>query len=78
MEVVYAILYWPVQAELEALLDLLLGTQVVGVPALLLAAVDGAGVQAGVALAADHLVAVVLLGQLAQGGFDDSPSQAQH
>lgn len=49
-----ATLYWPVQAGLEALLDLLLGAQVVGVPALLLAAVDSAGVQAGVAPGGDR------------------------
>ena len=34
--------------------------------ALLLAAVDSTGVQASITLAADHLVAVVFLGQLAE------------
>lgn len=29
-------------------------------------------------LAADHFVTVVLLGELAQGGLDDAPAQAQH
>ncbi len=29
-------------------------------------------------LAADHLVAVVLLGQQSQAGLDDTTSQAQH
>jgi len=43
-----------------------------------LAAVDGTGVQAGVALAADHLVAVVLGCQDAQGRLDDASSQAKH
>lgn len=50
-----------------ALFDLL-GAQVVGVAGLL-AAAHGAGVQARVALPADHLVAVVLLHQLAEGGL---------
>ncbi|KAH8357067.1 hypothetical protein KR200_009908 [Drosophila serrata] len=60
------------------LLQLLLGAQVVGVAALLLAAVGGTWVQAGVALAADHLVAVVLLGQDAQRGLNDTTTQAEH
>lgn len=50
-----------------ALLELLLGAQVVAVAALLLAAVDCTGVQACIALAADHLVTVVLLGKLTKG-----------
>lgn len=41
-------------------------------PALLLAAVGGTGVEAGVALAADHLLAVVLLGQQTEGGLNDT------
>jgi len=36
------------------------------------------GVKPGVALPADDLVAVVLLGQQAQGGFDHSTAQAQN
>lgn len=47
----------------KCLLQLLLGAKIVGVSALLLAAVDCTRVQTGIALAADHLVAVVLLGQ---------------
>ena len=46
--------------------------------ALLLPAVDGPGVEPGVAHAADHLVAVVLLGQDPQAGLDHSSSQPQH
>jgi hypothetical protein len=49
------------------LFDLLLGAQVVGMAALLLAAVDCMRMQACVALAADHLVTVVLLGKLTKG-----------
>ena len=60
-----------------ALLDLLLGAQVVGVAALL-AAVDSTGVQAGVTLAADHLVAVVFLSELAEGRLNDAASQTKH
>lgn len=48
---------------MKLVLDLLLGAQVVGVAALGLAAVGGARVQASVALATDHLIAVVLHGQ---------------
>jgi len=48
------------------------------VSALLLSAVLGAGVQPGVALAADHLVAVVLLRKHLKGGLNDTSSQAKH
>lgn len=61
-----------------ALFDLLLGAQVVGMAALLLAAVDCTRVQACVALAADHLVTVVLLGKLTKGWLDDATAQTQH
>lgn len=54
------------------ILQLLLGAEVVGVSALGLAAIGGAWVQARVALAADHLVAIVLHSQDAEGGFDGS------
>merc|ERR1719198_2429975 len=60
------------------LLQLLLGAQVVGVAALLLAAVHRAGVEARVALAADHLVAVVLARKHGEGGLDDSAAEAEH
>jgi len=42
------------------LLQLLLGSELVGVAALLLSAVGGSGVVSRVALSADHLLAVVL------------------
>lgn len=61
-----------------ALFDLLLGAQVVGMAALLLAAVDCTRVQACVALAADHLVTVVLLGKLTKGWLNDATAQTQH
>ena len=44
----------------------------------LLPAVGGPGVEPGVAHAADHLVAVVLLGQDPQRRLDDSTTQSQH
>lgn len=66
----------PVMAP--ALLELLLGAQVVAVAALLLAAVDCTGVQACIALAADHLVTVVLLGKLTKGRLDDATRQTKH
>lgn len=45
---------------------------------LLLAAVGGTWVQTSVALAADHLVAVVLLGENTQRGLNDTTTQAEH
>lgn len=44
---------------------------------LLLATVDSTGVQTGIALAADHLVAVEPLGQLSERGLDDATTQTQ-
>ncbi|KAL0595400.1 hypothetical protein AAY473_035590 [Plecturocebus cupreus] len=55
-----------------------LGLQVVVVATLLLVAVDSTGVQASIALAADHLVAVVFLGELAEGRLSNGISQVQH
>ena len=46
-------------------------------PARLLPAVGGPGVEPGVALAADHLVRVVLLGQQAEGGLDHAAAEAE-
>ena len=46
--------------------------------ALLLSAVGSPGVEAGVALAADHLVAVVLLSQNPEGRLNDSSPQPEH
>ena len=43
----------------------------------LLAAVGGPGVEPGVAHPADHLVAVVLLGEDPQGGLDDASPQPE-
>ena len=63
---------------LARLLQLLLGSQVGGVSARLLPAVGGPGVQPGVALSADHLVAVVLLGEDTQRGLDDATTKTQH
>jgi hypothetical protein len=85
----------------SSLLELLLGAELVGVTALLLAlcvvstscwatgcvsrrrdgratyAVDSPRGQAGVALAADHLVAVVLGGQGLEGGLNDTTTEAE-
>ena len=60
------------------LLQLLLGPQVGAVTTGLLPAVGGPGVEPGVALPADHLVAVVPLGQDTEGGLDDSSPQSEH
>jgi len=48
------------------------------VTALLLAAIDGTGVQTDVALSADHLVAVVFLGKNAERGLNDTTTQAKN
>lgn len=45
--------------------------------ALLLAAVGGSGRQTGVALSADHLLAVVLGGKGLERGFDDATSETE-
>lgn len=58
-----------------ALLDLL-GAWIVGV-ATLLTAVGSTGMRAGVTLAADRLVAVVLLGELARGRLHDTVAAPQ-
>ena len=44
----------------------------------LLPAVGGPGVEPGVALPADHLVAVVLLGEDPEAGLNDAATQPQH
>jgi len=63
---------------MRRLLELLLGADAARATALLLAAVGRARVQAGVALATDHLVAVVLLRQHAQRRLNDTTAQTQH
>ena len=57
------------------LLKLLLGADVVGVTAGLLTAVGGTRGEAGVALTADLLVPVVLLGEGDEGGFHDTTAE---
>lgn len=68
-----------VNAEKEAsrLLQLLLWAELVGVSALLLAAVGGTWWEAGVALAADHLVAVELGGQGLEGWLNETTTEAE-
>lgn len=46
-------------------------------PALLLAAVGGSRGQTGVALSADHLLAVVLGRKGLEGGFDDTATETE-
>merc|ERR1719188_1205957 len=62
----------------HSLLQLLLRAEHVRVAALLLAAIHGASVQPGVALAADHLLAIVLARKHGQRGLDDTTAEAQH
>ena len=59
-----------------SLFELLLGAELAGVAALLLSAVGGTGGEAGVALAADGLLAVVAPGKEGQAGIVDSPPKA--
>ena len=66
------------ESQRKNLLQLLLGTKLVGVPALLLPAVQGTRVEASIADPADHLVAVVLGGEQAEGGLDHAAAQPQH
>ena len=61
----------------KQLLQLLLGAELAAVSALLLTAVVGTLGQTSVALAANHLLAVVLLGEGSEGGLDDSSSQLE-
>jgi len=61
----------------DSVLDLLLGPQLVAVATLLLAAVDCPGVKTCIALAADHLVLVVLAGERLKRGFNDATAEAE-
>lgn len=45
---------------------------------LLLAAVGSSGVQTSIALTADHLVTVVLLGQKTEGRLNDTTTETEH
>merc|ERR1719424_1157684 len=58
-------------------LELLLWAEVVGVTALLLAAVHCACMQPRIAFATDHLLAIVLAGENCQGWLDDATTQTQ-
>eukprot|EP00933_Yihiella_yeosuensis_P058145 TRINITY_DN583_c1_g2_i1.p1 TRINITY_DN583_c1_g2~~TRINITY_DN583_c1_g2_i1.p1 ORF type:complete len:144 (+),score=18.33 TRINITY_DN583_c1_g2_i1:35-466(+) len=59
-------------------LDLLLHAELVGVTALLLAAVSGAGVKTSEALAADLLLAVDLAGKLSKSGGKDTTTKTKN
>jgi hypothetical protein len=56
---------------------LLLDTELVGVTALLLAAVSSTGRKTSIALAADHLFAVVLGSKSLQGRFNDTTTETE-
>jgi predicted ABC-type sugar transport system permease subunit len=56
---------------------LLLDTELIGVATLLLAAVSGTRRKTGIALAADHLLAVVLGGKSLQGGLNDTTTETE-
>mmetsp|Transcript_1041 Transcript_1041/g.1806 ORF Transcript_1041/g.1806 Transcript_1041/m.1806 type:complete len:162 (-) Transcript_1041:6-491(-) len=60
-----------------SLFELFLGAELAGVAALLLSAVGGTGGKAGVALAADGLLAVVLLGEEGEGGVVDTATKTE-
>ena len=63
--------------RLQILLQLLLGTKVVAVTALLLTAVVSTRRKTSVALTANHLIAVVGLGEGSEGRFDDTTSNLE-
>ena len=60
------------------LFQFLLGAELVGVTALALTAVVCLGGESGVALTADHLVAVVLTGKDHEGGLDHTTTEAEN
>ena len=60
-----------------SLFELLLGAELAGVAALLLSAVGGTGGKSGVALAADGLLAVVLLGEESEGGVVNTATKTE-
>lgn len=59
-------------------LQLLLGSELVGVTALLLSAVGSSGRKSSVALSADHLIAVVLSREDLQRGLDGTTTQTEN
>ena len=59
-------------------LQLLLGSELIGVTALLLSAVGGSRRKSSVALTADHLLTVVLSGQDLQGRLDGTTAQTEN
>ena len=63
--------------QAASLFELLLGAKLAGVATLLLSAVGGTGGEAGVALAADGLLAVVLLGEEGKGGVVDTATKTE-
>ncbi len=63
--------------ERTYLLKLLLGPELVAVTALLLTAVGGAGVKAGITLAANDLVAVILSGEHLKRRLNNSSPQSE-
>lgn len=64
--------------SMSRLLQLLLRPELIAVPTLLLAAVGRPWRQTCVALAADHLFAIVLRSQGLQRGLDDATTEAKH
>lgn len=58
--------------NMNLILQLLLGAEVVSVATLSFAAVGCTGMEASIALAADHLVAVVLHSQDPEGGLNST------
>ena len=59
------------------LLQLLFWSEVVSVSTRLFSAISGSSMVSGIALSADHFVAIVFLGQYSQGGFDDTTSESE-
>lgn len=71
--------YFPsIPERCKHLFKLLLGAQIVGVSTLGFSAIGGPGMETGIALAADHLVAVVFHCQNTQRWLNNTTSEAQH
>merc|ERR1719334_1855657 len=67
--------YFPCSFQL---LQLLLDSQVVGMSTFLLSAVLGTRMQPCITLTTDHLIAIILLCQQSQTGFNNTTTQTQH
>ena len=69
---------WFLEKKMYRLLQLLLGSDVGGVSALLLTTIGGSGMKTSITFTANHFVGIVFLGQKSQGWFNDTTTKSQH